>query len=136
MIKKRRGQTSIEYLIILGFVTFAIIGIILVAYVYSGIISDRLTLNQVDNAANKIISSSESLFYAGEPSTAYISVTLPAHVQNVTIYNYSLYIQTATSAGLVSREYASNVMLQGSISSSEGLRRIKLVANPDRVVIS
>ncbi|HLD37101.1 MAG TPA: hypothetical protein VJA86_00750 [Candidatus Nanoarchaeia archaeon] len=132
----KKGQAGIEYLIIIGFATFAVISTLLIAYYYSGMARDRIILNQVEVFASKLIKSSESVFYAGEPSLAYISVYLPSQVKSIEITDYDVIITTLTSSGESKQAFSSNAKLQGSINPSEGIKRIKLQATSDRVVIS
>lgn len=132
----RKSQAGIEYLIVIGFVTLAIISIIFIAYFYSGMARDRIVLNQVEVFANKIINSAESVFYAGEPSRAYVTAYLPAQVTSIEIIDKNIVIVTSTSSGNAKRAFSSKVQLQGSISTGEGAKRIKLQAEQDKVLIS
>jgi len=129
-------QVSMEYLIIIGFVTFAAISIILIAFFYSGIARDRIVLSQVEVFAKKITNSAESVFYAGEPSQVQISVYLPRQISSIEILNYDIIITTSTSSGIVKQAFSSKVKLEGFITSTEGIKRLTLKASQDKVTIS
>ena len=133
---KKRAQASVEYLIVVCFVTFAVISTILLAYFYSGMAKDRIILNQVDVFANKIINSAESVYYAGEPTQAYITTYLPAQVKEIQIIEKDIVITTSTNSGTVKQVFSSKVALQGSITASEGIKKIKLHATQDKVLIN
>ena len=133
---EKRGQVSVEYLIIVGFVTFLIIGILGIALVYSTSIEDRIKNIQMNNFANKVISTSESVFYAGEPSKLTLEVYLPEDIKNVTIQENNLFIVVGTSTGTNILSFGSNVPISGDLSYSTGLKKIELVASSGEVVIS
>jgi len=127
---KRKSQISFEYLIIMGFVTFVIIGVLGIALFYSGSIKDRIKITQMTDCANKIISTAESVFYSGYPSRATISCYLPEGIQDpIIIDGNELVFKLQTSTGKSTTSFASNVQLAGSIMATPGLKKIKLEAN-------
>lgn len=132
----KRSQISFEYLIIMGFITFVIIGILGIALFYSGGIKDRIKITQMTDCANKIISTAESVFYSGYPSRATRSCYLPEGIQNVTVYDNALYFKLQTSTGDSVTEFSSNVRLYGEIMATPGLKKIMLTAENDRVKIN
>lgn len=126
---KSKSQISFEYLIIMGFVTFVIIGILGIALFYSGGIKDRIKITQMTDCANKIISTAESVFYSGYPSRATINCYLPEGIQNITIDGNELVFKLQTSTGKPITSFTSNVQLYGSIMATPGLKKIKLEDN-------
>lgn len=135
-MKSSKSQISIEYVIIVGFATFILIGILSLALIYSGSIKDRIKLVQVNNFANKILSTSESVFYYGEPSKATISAFLPEGVINITISGNTLYIETQTSSGIEKNGFLSNVPITGDITTSPGIKRLEFTAEETTVSIN
>jgi uncharacterized protein (UPF0333 family) len=133
MKKKKKGQVSMEYIILVGFISFIIIGTLVIAFYYSSGAKDRIRTNQIDNFAKKIISSSESVFYHGEPSKTTISVYLPEGVTDILIQNDRIYITYQASSGLEKISFKSNVPLDGTISSSSGIKRIQISAQEEKV---
>jgi uncharacterized protein (UPF0333 family) len=134
----KRGQISVEYLIVVGFVVFAVISILAIAIYYTSNSKDRIKSNQIRNFADKIISSSESVFFAGEPSQATITAYLPGGVQSLEILENKLVFNLTTNSGITVVAYQSEVPieLQGSFSTNEGLKSIKILAGSDNVFIS
>ena len=63
-----KAQVGIEYMMVVGFVTLAIVSVLTLAYFYSDQIKDSIRLNQVESFAMQILNSAESVFFAGEPS--------------------------------------------------------------------
>ena len=134
--KAKHSQISFEYLIIIGFITFVIIGILGIALFYSGGIRDRIKITQMSDCANKIISTAESVFYSGSPSRATISCYLPEGIQEITVYDDAISFSLQTSTGDSVTEFSSNVQLYGSIMATPGLKKIILTAEENRVQIS
>ena len=139
MIYKRlrtHAQISMEYIIILGFVMFVIIGILGVAFFYSGSIKDRVKVTQIGNFANKIVSSAESVYYYGEPSKATISVYLPDGVKDITITENSIFITTQLSSGLEKSAFSSKVPIEGDITTTSGIKNIVVNAVGNKTMIN
>lgn len=134
--KSKRGQISTEYLIVVGFVVFLVLGILGVAFFYTSVTNDQIKVSQVSNFANKIISSAESVFYAGEPSKLTLTGYLPIGVSNFEIMPNEIVVSISTSSGVTTMSFTSNVPLSGNISSSEGVKRIEVLAQQDEVLIS
>jgi hypothetical protein len=134
--KSKHSQISFEYLIIMGFITFVIIGILGVALFYSGAIKDRIKITQMSDCANKIVSTAESVFYSGYPSRATRSCYLPEGIREVNVYNDAISFTLKTSTGSSVTEFSSNVQLYGSILATPGLKKITFTAEEDRVKIS
>ena len=136
MIKKRFAQVSMEYLIIMGFVTMIIIVILGIALTYSGSIQDNIKVTQVNNFANKIIASAESVFYYGEPSKSSISVYLPEGVKEIQIIENTIFISLTTSSGLNKIGFSSEVPINGSLTISPGIKRIEISADDEQININ
>lgn len=149
MFRTKRGQISVEYLIVIGFVVFIVISILGVAFFYASGIRDRIKANQLENFANKIISSAESVYFAGEPSKVTITAYLPAGVQAIEIAydfgseEYLIIFDIETGSGLSRIAYTSDVPLMESdpseqcdvISCSEGVKRLQIIASAGEVSI-
>lgn len=135
-VKPSRSQVSMEYIIIMGFVTFVLIGIVGIALIYSNSIKDRIRIVQVYNCADKIISTSESIFYMGHPSKATISCYFPENVKQVEILENSVFITVQTSSGLSKMAFFSNVPISGNINPNQGIKNIQIEAGVNETIIS
>jgi uncharacterized protein (UPF0333 family) len=135
MSSKKRGQISTEYLIIVAFVTFVVIGALGLAYIYTAEIKDTIKINQIENFANKLISSSESIFYAGEPSTITMTGYIPDGVTDIQINGKEIVFTVETNSGTNVMAFISKVEIEGSILPSSGVKKLQLVAEEDKVVI-
>lgn len=132
---KNRGQISTEYLIVVGFVTFLIVSVLGLSLFYSSQIKDKIKFNQLENFANKVISSAEQVFYSGEPSKTTITAYLPSGVEGVAVLSNEIVFNITSSSGLSITSFQSDVPLSGTISSSEGVKRISITAETNRVVL-
>jgi len=132
----KRGQVAFEYLVIMGFVSFVIIGILGTAYLYSNTIRDSIRVNQIENCANKIVSTAESVFYAGYPSKAVTSCYLPDNIISVEITEDEIVVTYSGSTGTTVRGFESNVPITGTLSLTPGLNKIQIQAEELNAVLS
>lgn len=132
----KRGQVGVEYLIIMGFITFAISTTLLLSEFYIGTSQTTIKENQIENFADKVLQSSESVYYSGEPSKTTIEVFLPENVKNITIKNEKLIIEYTISGKGSLRVFESNVPLNGSIETGKGIKKLKMEAERDFVKIT
>ena len=132
----RRGQISIEYLIVVGFIVFFAIIILGLAMFYSNQINSTMKIKQVEQFARKVISSAESVYYAGEPSKSTISIYLPEGISQIQILQREIFVAFRTDTGENRVSYLSNVPLEGNLSISSGVKRITIIALSDRVSIN
>jgi len=107
----KKSQISFEYVIIMGFVVLSIMGILAVAFYYSDSVKDQVKTSQIDSCINKIVSTSESIFYAGKPSKATIQCYLPDNVVSIQISAKELYVSYQSSNSVAQQSYTSNVPL-------------------------
>lgn len=138
--KNKTAQSSMEFLILMGFLTFVIIGVLGIGYFYSETINDRIKATQISNFANKIAITAETVFYSGEPSKATISVHLPEGVDDIEIIDDMIVItyHLATGENIIS--FSSNVPLAETpteeITASSGLKTLTITANQTHAVIA
>jgi uncharacterized protein (UPF0333 family) len=133
---KKRGQIGVEYMIIIGFVTFAITVILIFAYFYSDQVKDKIRMNQIENFGLQVVNSAESVFYSGEPSKSTVRYYLPDGVTGINITENYLVIEVSTSTGVNRIAYESRVPLNGTIEPGEGIRVLVLEATEDYLQIS
>jgi hypothetical protein len=158
--KKNRAQVGVEYMMIIGFVTFAIMTVLALAIFYSDKTKDKIKLNYVDNFATQLINSAESVFFSGEPSKTTLDLYLPDGVTSIQILcsdgsvpsygpplvlcntglKYLIVITTHTSSGDNVQNYESKVPIVGAstppISVGEGVRTLTLEAKSTYLLIT
>lgn len=134
-MKRKRAQVGIEYMIILSFVSFAIMVVFSLAIFFSGQTKDQIRLNQIENFAIKVVNSAESVFFAGEPSKTTLLLNLPDGVNDITVDSGGLIFRVNTISGENVRFFESRVPLSGIIDKNEGTKKIVLIATDVFVVI-
>lgn len=128
-----RGQISTEYLIVVGFVVFLVLVAVGTALFYTNQIKFSIKSDQIERYANNIITNSESVFYDGYPAQTTINAHLPEGVSSLVLSNQHLLINT--TSGSV-KAYKSKVPIEGILSSNSGVKRITIVAQVDKVVLT
>ena len=131
----KKGQISLEYLIVVSFVVFAVIALLGIAIFYTSSARDKIKSNQLSDFANKVIASAESVYFSGEPSKVTITAYIPAGVQSFSVVENSLVFSILTSSGVSIIAFPSDVPLNSAMTFSitEGVKRLEVVASFDRV---
>jgi uncharacterized protein (UPF0333 family) len=132
----KRGQISTEYMIVVGFIVLIVLLTLGAALLYSSQINDRIQEKQIEQFAAKIISSAESVKYAGEPSRSTISAYLPSNVRAVQIIGNEIVIDSMSSTGLNRVSFMSKVALEGEISPVFGVKKLRVAALQDSANIT
>ncbi len=136
----KKAQSSMEFLILMGFLTFVMVVIIGAGFYYSNTINDRMKSSQIANFANKITSTAEVVFYAGEPSKATITAHLPDGVTDLQIIENSIVITHSLTSGENTIAYQSSVPMVENFSAElsifSGIKSIVIVANESHAVVS
>lgn len=132
---RERGQISIEYLIVVGFVTLLVITILGVSYLYANGIRDQIKTNQAQTFAEKVIAESEKVYYAGEPSKTTITAYLPEGVTQLEVAEQSIIISLTIGSNTSKAAYSSNVPINITISTTPGVKHLIITAQSDRVVV-
>lgn len=132
----RKSQSSIEYMMILGFALIAIMILFIISIFYSGQANDQLLINQVDQIAKKIRDSSESIYYLGQPSKTTIKVYMPDKIKQINIAQKELVFTVTTQKGETNIVYLSRVNLSGSIPTTPGIKYLTIESKGDYVLIS
>ncbi len=131
-----KAQSGIEYMVVIGFVTLAITSILISVYFYMDASKDKIKINQIEVLSNKIISSSEAIFYAGEPSKTTLTIYIPKGINELTISGSEIKITASTSSGEIIRVFKSNVPIQGTIPTTEGTKKVIIKAHSSYVSIN
>ena len=128
------GQISLEYLIVVAFVVFAVIIILGISIFYTSSAQDHIKISQLSAFAKKITASAESVFYSGEPSKVTVTAYLPEGVENFQAVSDNLVFTIGTSSGTSTIAFKSDVPL-GSVTFSlnEGVKRLVISAGADEV---
>lgn len=135
-MKKGKAQVSMEHLLLVGFVTFVLVSLLGIAYLYSSQIKDQIRVNQVDKIGKKIRDNVENVYYMGEPSKTTIRAYMPEGVRSITVYSNEIIFIVATSSGDSMLSYRSEVTMDGNISHLYGFKEIEVKAEEGYVQLS
>ena len=135
MIHKKNAQIGMEYLMIIGFLTFILIGTLGIAMYHNNTIRDMISSRQIESMSTKIISSAESVFYAGEPSKVTIVSYIPNGISEINITDNTIFVTFQSSSGTNKVSFKSNVPITGTLSTISGLRNIIIEATSSSVTI-
>ena len=117
-------------------VILVIIAILGLSISYTNSLRDRVNVNQMDEFADKVISTSQYVFYAGSPSKSTITVYLPEDITAITIAENTIYFDIETGTGVNKIGFPSDVNISGTITNTPGIKRLEIVAQDDEVIIT
>lgn len=98
--------------------------------------NDNLSITQADKVASQILSTSQSVYYMGEPSQRIITVYMPQNVVNISLSNNSILFIMQQGGSMYPIMRSTNMMFRGNISTYPGLHNIKIQAVNNSVLIS
>ncbi len=121
-----KGQSSMEYLLVVGFSMTFLVGIIAVAYSQSSTFSYDVSNAHIQRVGATIIDSVDGVYAAGPPSKKTIKLYFPQNIKQVTIQNSTLVFLMSGDGGAY--EYtvraATNMTNSSPLHSFSGLHRI------------
>jgi uncharacterized protein (UPF0333 family) len=130
-----RAQTSIEYLIIVGFAFAAIAILFIVYYEHDASTKAQVMVSQVDRIAKKVVDSAESVYFMGAPTRSRLKVYMPSNIEEITITNNEINFRVRTAEGISDLDYSTEINITGNLSSSQGIKYISVIAQPGNVCI-
>lgn len=136
LFQKKRGQISLEYLLVVGLTTIIVIFLLAISGYYSREVETTINTNQIDAIAKEIVDTAESMYYFGEPSKTTIKVFIPRGIEEINVSANELNFKVRTQSGLTDMFYRSSVPLQGGISYSYGLHYVIVEARGGYVWIN
>ena len=132
----KRGQISLEYLIIVGFVAAITIPLIIIFNTHSSEMNEQVIANQADNIASKIVDSAESVYYLGEFSKITFRTFIPKKINAITIGDNEVVFFVKKLNGVDHVVKYSSVPINGSISAQSGTYDIVVESRGDHVWVS
>lgn len=134
--KSPKAQVSMEYMIIIGFVTVITIPLIIIFNTHSIQINEGIISNQVDIIAAKIVDASESVYYLGNTSKVTFKVQLPESIDSATIGNSEVVFLIKKRNGIDHIVHYSSVPINGTASISKGIHNIIVESRGDYVWVN
>ena len=132
----KRGQVSIEYVAIFGFIFLMMIPLILIFFDQSGNVENAIASNHLRNLAIKITDKAETVYYLGEPSKTTVKAYLPEKVEYVNITDRTIIFGYRTIENTIHEIISvSMVNITGNISTDPGIHYIEIESTGDIVLI-
>ena len=132
-----QGQISVEYMVIIGFVTVITIPLVII---YQSIVqesNEEISSYQIRHIAKKIVDESQTVYYLGEPSQSTIKINMPGNIVLANLsYGYELVFKIKTKTGKSDIVLNSAVNITGSLPTSQGLYTLTIKAKEDHVEVS
>ncbi len=134
--ERKTGQISIEYLIIMGFVTMSLIPLAIVYFTYSSETKDQIIDSQVNQIAKKIVDNAEAVYYLGDMSRTTLKMYMPENVMNVTVQDNEIVFKVKGLHGVSDVAEYSFVNMTGSIDAGSGIKYITIESKGEYVRIA
>ena len=133
---KKKSQISVEYMMIIGFVTLITIPLILIYHSFMQDSGDEIRSVQVKQVAQKIVDTAESVYYLGEPSQTTVKLNIPSNVILTNLSNNELVFKIKTRSGTSDIVQSSSVNISGALPTREGTYTLTIQAKSNYVQIS
>ncbi|MBI2651615.1 hypothetical protein HYX01_04035 [Candidatus Woesearchaeota archaeon] len=135
--KIKKSQVSVEYMLLIGFVTVITVPLIIIYHSFIQESNDDITSAQLNQIAGKIVDAAESVYYLGEPSQTTLKANIPDNVVAVNLSaGYELAFKIRTKAGNNDITRNSAVNITGSLPKNKGLYTITVKAKSNYVEVS
>ncbi|NQU98680.1 hypothetical protein HQ533_04385 [Candidatus Woesearchaeota archaeon] len=132
----KKGQVSLEFLMITAFAFLLIIPVMLLFLTEAQGLDEDITSAQLNKLAEELVDAIDNVYYLGEPTTKTLEIYVPKHIELVTfIDNRTIYeVDTGTFAYNFTRFVATN-NVSGTLNTNPGRHSIKISAVGDGVTI-
>ena len=131
-----KSQVSVEYLMIMGFVTLITIPLVFLFYKYTAESSDEIITYQINQIANKIADAAESVYFLGKPSLTTIKVNIPNQIIESSLQNREVYFKIKVRNGYYDVLQVSSVNITGTLPIRQGIYHIILKAEEGYVQLT
>ena len=136
MKKKKKGQVSIEFITIFGFVFLMTIPLIIIFFDQTGSVKDAIATNQIRNIAIKLTDKAETVYYLGEPSKTTVKAHFPEHIEYINITDRTIIFGYKDFNNNMHQIISvSLVNISGTISTEPGTHYIEIESSGDEVLL-
>ena len=132
----RNSQMSVEYMVIIGFITVITIPLIIIYYTFTQDSKDEISSAQINQIAKTISDSAESVYYFGEPSQTNLKIDMPDNVVLSNLSNNEIVFRIKTRNGQADIVQSSLVNITGSLPVKKGIYTVTVKAKLNYVNVS
>lgn len=134
---KKRGQVSIEFITIFGFVFLMTIPLVVIFFDQIGSVQDSISSNHLRNIAIKLTDKAETMYYLGQPSKTTVKAYFPERIEYINISNREIVFGYKTAKNNIQEAISvSQVNISGNISTEPGTHYITIESTGDEVLIT
>jgi len=134
---KKEAQISMEYMLLIGFVTVITIPLIIVYFTFTQQSGDEIRSMQVLEISKKIVDAAESVYYLGEPSQTTLRVNIPSNIVDINLSSgKEIIFKIKTGSGIVDIVQSTSVNITGSLPTNKSTYRITMIAKSNYVEVS
>ena len=135
-VRYKKGQVSIEYLIIFGVAFMMTLPLIVIYARQTTNVQADVTRAQTFKVASKISDYAEQVYYMGEPAQRTLTISFPEGINNVIVQGNAIIFNITTSDLTYTVEQDTVANLTGSIRPFAGPHSIVFTASQDYVNIT
>jgi uncharacterized protein (UPF0333 family) len=135
---KKEAQISVEYLVIIGFVTVITIPLIIIYFNFTQESGEEITSSQINQIAKKIVDAAESVYYMGEPSQTSLRINMPGNVilANLSSGKEVVFRIRSSDGGESEVVHTTSVNITGNLTVSQGTYIVTVKAMSNYVNLS
>lgn len=131
-----KGQTAFEYLVLFSLVLAVLSVLMLYSQQITEANREELIVANAITAVNKIVEASNIVYTQGKPSQITLSVYIPERIEDIEISNKRILMKVIVTSGITDVFAMSKAPLQGLISTTSGMKKIKVIAEGSYVNIT
>ena len=126
---KKEAQISVEYLVIIGFVTVITIPLIIIYYTFTQESNEEIASSQISQIVKKVVDAAESVYYVGEPSQTTLRINVPDGVVSADLSSgKEVVFRIRSGKGEADIVQTTSVNISGSLPVNKGTYAITLKA--------
>ena len=133
---QKRGQVSLEYLMLVAFVLIILLPAIVLGYDALAKNRDAIAVRQAEQAAASIVQEAEIVYYLGPPSKSTVRVNIPGQVFDAVVHDHEVVYRIRTQNGIDDVAIFSRVNLTGNVPETQGEHLLTVQATGTSVEIS
>ena len=134
--RKKEGQISVEYMMLIGFVTVITIPLIIIYHTFTQESNEEISSSQINQIAKSVVDAAESVYYLGEPSQTTIKINMPGNIILANLSGNEVVFKVKTKTGNSDIVQSSSVNITGSLPTNIGSYTITVKAKPNYVEVS
>lgn len=131
-----RGQVSIEYMLVLGFMFMMLVPLIVLYANTQRDTSETLIEGQARSVGVAIRDAAERVYYAGEPSQERVEVYFPDNVRAAVLLNSTIVFTITSSHNPYNLTIAGVAPLAGALKTHQGIHVVTVRAENGVVQVS